>query len=128
MLLGKYVKEKYKCDFYFVNRFPFAAKPFYVMKVDEEPQWARSVDLIFKGVEISSGGQREHRYDKIIQQIKEKKMNVNSLKWFTEVFKFGVPPMGGYSIGIERFTQQLLDISNVRETTLFPRDPERLLP
>jgi len=128
MLLGKYVKEKYKCDFFFVNRFPFAAKPFYVMRVDDEPEWARSIDLVFKGVEMSSGGQREHRYDKIISQIKEKKMSLESLKWFTEIFKFGVPPMGGYSIGIERFTQQLLDIPNVRETTLFPRDPERLLP
>ena len=128
MLLGEHVKEKFKCDFFFVNRFPFAAKPFYVMRIDEEPQWARSVDLIFKGVEMSSGGQREHRYEKIIAQMKEKKMKVDSLKWFTEVFRYGVPPMGGYSIGIERFTQQLLDIPNVRETTLFPRDPERLLP
>jgi nondiscriminating aspartyl-tRNA synthetase len=127
-LLAKYVKEKYKTDFFFVNRFPFAAKPFYVMKVDEEPQWARSVDLMFKGMEMSSGGQREHRYEKIIKQLKEKGMNVEDTKWFTEVFKYGVPPMGGFSIGIERFTQQLLDLENVREATLFPRDPERLLP
>jgi nondiscriminating aspartyl-tRNA synthetase len=127
-LLAKYVKEKYKTDFFFVNRFPFAAKPFYVMKVDEEPQWARSVDLMFKGMEMSSGGQREHRYEKIIKQLKEKGRNVEDTKWFTEVFKYGVPPMGGFSIGIERFTQQLLDLENVREATLFPRDPERLLP
>ena len=127
-LLSEYVKEKYKSDFFFVNRFPFAVKPFYVMRVDEEPQWARSVDLIFKGMEQSSGGQREHRYEKIIQQLKEKGMNVESMKWFTEIFKYGVPTMGGFSIGIERFTQQLLDIENVREATLFPRDPDRLLP
>jgi len=126
--LGKYVKEKYKSDFFFVNRFPFAIKPFYVMRVDEEPQWARSIDLMFKGMEQSSGGQREHRYEKIIQQLKEKQMNLESMKWFTDVFKYGVPPMGGFSIGIERFTQQLLDLENVREATAFPRDPERLLP
>jgi aspartyl-tRNA synthetase len=126
--LGKYVKEKYKSDFYFVNRFPFAVKPFYVMRVDEEPKWARSVDLMFKGMEMSSGGQREHRYEKIIQQLKEKKMNLENMKWFSEVFKYGVPSMGGFSIGIERFTQQLLDIENVREATAFPRDTERLLP
>ena len=127
-VLGKYVKEKYKSEFFFVNRFPFAVKPFYVMRVDEEPQWARSVDMMFKGMEQSSGGQREHRYDKIMQQLKEKQMNIQGMKWFTDVFKYGIPPMGGFSIGIERFTQQLLDLENVREATAFPRDPERLLP
>lgn len=127
-LLGKYVKEKFKSEVFFVNRFPFAIKPFYVMRVDDEPQWARSVDFMFKGMEMSSGGQREHRHEKLIQQLKEKKMNAESMKWFTEVFKYGVPNMGGFSLGIERFTQQILDLENVREATLFPRDPERLLP
>lgn len=127
-LLGEYVKKKYKTDFFFVNRFPFGAKPFYVMRVDEEPQWARSVDLMFKGMEMSSGGQREHRYEKIVEQIKEKGMSLERLKWFTDAFKYGSPPMGGFSLGIERFTQQLLDLENVREATLFPRDPKRLLP
>jgi nondiscriminating aspartyl-tRNA synthetase len=127
-LLGEYVKKKYKSDFFFVNRFPFAAKPFYVMRVDEEPKWARSVDLMFKGMELSSGGQREHRHEKIIEQIKEKKLSPDSLKWFTDSFKYGAPPMGGLSLGIERLTQQLLDLENVREATLFPRDPKRLLP
>jgi len=127
-LLGEFVKKKYKTDFFFVNRFPFAEKPFYVMRVDEEPQWARSVDLIFKGVEQSSGGQREHRHEKIIQQLKEKKMNAEEMKWFTDAFRYGAPTMGGFSIGIERFTQQLLDLENIREATLFPRDPKRLLP
>ncbi len=98
------------------------------MKVDEDPQWARSVDMIYKGLEQSSGGQREHRYEKIIQQIKEKQMNVNSLDWFTKFFKYGVPPHGGFCLGIERFVKQLLDLKNIREGVLFPRAPERLLP
>jgi len=127
-LLGEYVKEKYKSDFFFVNRFPSKTKPFYVMKVDDEPIWARSVDLIFKGLEQSSGGQREHRYEKIIEQLKEKQMNVKAMEWFTEPFKYGVPSMGGFNIGIERFTMQLLDIKNIREAVLFPRTPERFLP
>lgn len=127
-LLWKYVKKKYKTDFFFVNRFPFVAKPFYVMRVEDEPKWARSVDLMFKGMELSSGGQREHRHEKILDQIKEKGLSPQSLKWFTEAFKYGTPPMGGFSLGIERFTQQLLDLENVREATLFPRDPKRLLP
>ena len=127
-LLGDYVKEKFKSEFFFVNRFPFAVKPFYVMRVEENPAWARSVDLVFKGMEMSSGGQREHRYQKLVSQIKEKGLNLDSLKWFTEVLKYGVPMMGGYSLGIERFTMKLLDIENVREATLFPRDTERVLP
>jgi len=128
LILAKYVKEKYKSDFFFVNRFPFKVKPFYVMKVDEDPQWARSVDLIYKGLELSSGGQREHRYEKIIEQIKEKGISLLSLQWFTDFFKYGAPPHGGFNIGIERLTMQLLDLSNIREATLFPRTPERLLP
>lgn len=127
-ILAKYVKEKYNSDFFFVNRFPFKIKPFYVMKVDEEPQWARSVDLIYKGLEVSSGGQREHRYEKILEQIKEKGISLVGMQWFTEHFKYGAPPHGGFNIGIERMTMQLLDLSNVREAALFPRTPERLLP
>lgn len=128
MILAKYVKEKFKSDFFFINRFPSAIKPFYVMRVDEEPQWARSVDFVFKGLEQSSGGQREHRYEKIVEQVKEKGMNLESLKWFTEVFKYGVPPHGGFSLGIERFTMKLLDLKNIKEATLFSRYPVRMLP
>jgi aspartyl-tRNA synthetase len=127
-IIAKYVKEKHKSNFFFVNRFPFKAKPFYVMKVDEDPQWARSVDLVCKGLELSSGGQREHRYEKIMRQVKEKGMSPVSLQWFTEPFKYGAPPHGGFNIGVERLTMQLLDIDNIREATLFPRTPERLLP
>ncbi|HDD72465.1 MAG TPA: aspartate--tRNA(Asn) ligase, partial [Candidatus Aenigmarchaeota archaeon] len=127
-MLWEYVKKKYNSDFFFINRFPFKAKPFYVMRVDEDPQWARSVDLIMKDSELSSGGQREHRYEKIIQQVKEKGMSLESVEWFTKFFKYGVPPHGGFNIGIERLTQQILDIKNIREAVLFPRTPERFLP
>lgn len=126
--LGEYVKDKFKSEFFFVNRFPSEVKPFYVMRVDSEPKWARSIDLMFKGMELSSGGQREHRYEKLVSQAKEKELDLESVKWFTEVFKYGVPSMGGFSLGIERFTMKLLDMENVREATLFPRDPERILP
>ena len=126
--LGKYVMEKHKSEFFFVNRFPFAIKPFYVMRVDETPEYARSVDMAFKGIEMSSGGQREHRYDKLMQNLKEKKMNANDVEWFTKFFRYGAPTHGGFCIGIERFIMKLLDLQNVREAVLFPRDPERLLP
>ena len=127
-LLCKFVQEKHKTDAFFINRFPSKAKPFYVMRVDEDPQWARSVDLVYRDLEQSSGGQREHRYEKIMEQLNEKQMNPETMKWFTEPFKFGVPPHGGFCLGVERFTMSFLGKENVRETTLFPRTPERLLP
>ncbi len=127
-LLTGYVKEKFDSDFFFVSRFPSSVKPFYVGRVDEQPEFARSVDLVYKGLELSSGGQREHRYEKIVQQIAEKGLNAEGLKWFTEPFRYGVPPHGGFSLGIERFTAQLIDLESIKEAALFPRDPERLVP
>ena len=127
-LLWEWVKKKHENDFYFVNRFPFKVKPFYVMRIDGDPQWARSTDLLYRGVEQSSGGQREHRYEKIIEQAKIKGMNLKSLEWFTKFFKYGAPPHGGFCLGLERLTWMMLDIGNIRETCLFPRAPERVLP
>ncbi len=124
-LLGEHVKSKYKSDFFFINKFPFSVKPFYVMR---DGTWARSVDLVFNGVELSSGGQREHRYDKIMEQAKIKNMNPESIEWFANFFKYGVPPHGGFALGLERITTQLLNLQNVREAVLFPRDVERLVP
>ncbi|OGI12392.1 aspartate--tRNA(Asn) ligase [Candidatus Micrarchaeota archaeon RBG_16_36_9] len=127
-MLAGYVKEEYDHDFFFINRFPFALKPFYVMKVDDEPKYARSVDLIFKGLEMSSGGQREHRYKELMKNVKEKKLDPKNISWFTNFFKYGAPPVGGFCLGIERFTMKLLNLDNIREATLFARDPERLFP
>jgi len=126
--LAKDVDQRTGSEYFFLNRFPSAVKPFYVMRVDEEPEYARSVDFVFRGMELSSGGQREHRREKIIEQITEKGMDPKSLEWFTEPFRYGVPPHGGYSFGIERFTAQLLRMDSVKEAVLFPRDPDRLSP
>jgi nondiscriminating aspartyl-tRNA synthetase len=127
-VLAKHVKEESGSDFFFLNRFPSMVKPFYVMRVDEDPEFARSVDLVYKGIELSSGGQREHRHNKIIDQIREKGMNEAGLAWFTEPFRYGVPPHGGFSLGIERLTSLLTGLGSVKEAVLFPRDPERLQP
>jgi aspartyl-tRNA synthetase len=126
--LSDHVRKETGSEFFFLNRFPSAAKPFYVMRVDDEPEFARSVDLVYKGLELSSGGQREHRHDKIVAQIKEKGFDAGGLRWFTEPFRYGVPPHGGYSFGIERFVAYLLGIQNIKEAVLFPRDPETLQP
>lgn len=127
-LLADYVKKEYGSDFYFVNRFPYAIKPFYVMRVDSEPEWARSIDLNYGKLELSSGGEREHRYDVLMSQVDEKGLNPENLEWFTKFFKYGVPPHGGFAIGIERFVQAILSLPNIREAVLFPREPDRVLP
>ena len=126
-LLARYVKENFDHDFFFINRFPYKVKPFYVMKIDGT-DWARSTDLIGGGLELSSGGQREHRYERIIEQIREKGLSLRDFEWFVEHFKYGAPPHGGFAIGIERLTMILLNLENIREATPFPRAPERLLP
>lgn len=127
-LLTEHVKREHGTDYFFVNRFPSSVKPFYVMHVDDDPRFARSVDLVYKGLELSSGGQREHRHDRIVEQIAQKGIGVDGLRWFTEPFRYGAPPHGGFSLGIERVTGALLGIENVKEAALFPRDPERLQP
>lgn len=127
-ILAKHVKEKTKSDFFFMNRFPFAVKPFYVMRVDEDPRWARSVDLVYRGMELSSGGQREHRHSKLMEQVKVKGMDESQIAWFTDNFKYGVPPHGGFALGVERTIMQMLGVENIREVCLFPRTPERLRP
>jgi aspartyl-tRNA synthetase len=127
-ILADYVKQKFKHDFFFLNRFPFEEKPFYVMRNDKDPKYARSTDMIYRGVELSSGGEREHRHKNLMENLKEKKMNLKLVNWFTDFFKFGACPHGGFCIGVERITMQILGLENVREATLFPRDPDRLTP
>lgn len=127
-ILWEYVQKKYKTEFYFFNRFPSKVKPFYVMRIDDDPEYARSIDLNWKGMELSSGGQREHRYPILMEQVREKGVSPQSVEWFTKFFKYGVPPHGGFAIGIERITMMLLNLPNIREAVLFPRDPDRVEP
>jgi aspartyl-tRNA synthetase len=126
--LGEVVKEKFNSDFVFVTQYPFEVRPFYTMKNKENPKLTDSFDLIFRGVELVTGGQREHRYNVLLKQAKEKKVSPESIKFYLEAFKYGMPPHGGFGMGIERFVMQILNLSNVREAVLFPRDVERLVP
>jgi aspartyl-tRNA synthetase len=126
--LYQHVKEEYDSEFFFINKFPFEDKGiFYIMK-DQDPQFARSVDLVYGGLEISTGGQREHRHSKVMQQVEELGMEKEGVEWYTKYLRYGVPPHGGFTIGIERLTMELLGLDNIREGTLFPRAPDRLEP
>lgn len=127
-ILAKHVKEKTGSDFFFMNRFSFKVKPFYVMRVDDDPRWARSVDMVYRGMELSSGGQREHRHSKLAEQVKIKGLSEQDISWFTDNFRYGVPPHGGFAVGVERTVMQMLGVENIREVCLFPRTPERLWP
>ena len=126
MLLCKYAKKKYNSDFIFVTKFPFAARPFY-HNLDEEGL-TNSYDLLFRGVEITTGAQREHRVDVLTKQIKVKEIDPASLEFYLEFFKYGCPPHGGFAIGIARVLIQMLNIDNIREATFIYRGPTRLKP
>jgi len=130
-ILGEYVKNTYGEDFFFLTDWPWTARPFYHMKgepMKDGRETTRSFDLIYKGLEIATGSQREHRYSVLLKQVKEKGLNEENLRFFLEFFKYGSPTMGGFGFGVERFVKQLLGIENIREVTFLPRDPNRLLP
>ncbi len=122
-LLGQLVKEKYGSEFVFVTLFPWAIRPFYHMKESEDT--TKSFDLLFNGVEVCTGAQREHRYDILAQQAKEKGLDMSQMPEYAEIFQYGIPPHGGVGFGLDRITQRLLKLDNVREAVLLPRDPER---
>ncbi len=123
--LGEIVKKKHETDAFFITKTPKKDVKFYCM-VDGNA--GRYGDLEYKGNEISSGGQREHRYDILIKQIKERKLNPKDFEYYTKPFMYGAPPHGGLGMGLDRLTQFILNLPNIREAVLFPRDTERLTP
>ncbi|MBU4501455.1 MAG: aspartate--tRNA(Asn) ligase [Nanoarchaeota archaeon] len=125
-LLGKIVKKKYGEDFVFALNYPYTIRPFYHMKPDDDPKGTRSFDIIWNGVEIATGAQREHRYDVFIAQTKEKGVDIQ--QEYANIFRFGSIPHGGIGLGLDRMVHRLLNLDNVREAVLLPRDPERLTP
>jgi len=123
--LGEWAKKEHKCDFVFIKEFPWEKKPFYVMRKGDG--YSESFDLLMRGLEITSGGQREHRYKELENNCKAKKLKIENFD-HVRFYKYGMPPHGGMAIGLERFTQKLLNLGNVREATLLPRDPTRINP
>jgi len=126
--LGEIIEREYGSPMVFVTEYPWRARPFYTMKKSDDPEWTLSFDLLFRGLEIATGGQREHRYEVLVKQIEEKGLNPKNFEWYLNMFRFGAPPHGGAGIGLERVAMQLLGLGNIREARLLPRDPERLTP
>ena len=112
---------------YFICEYPEAEKPFYIMEKDGTP-YSFSFDLDYKGQEISSGGQREHRYDVLLARMEKKGLDPSDFGDYLAAFRFGMPPHGGWGIGVDRLIEKMLDLPNVREAILFPRDLNRLMP
>lgn len=128
VLIGKYFKEEYGSDFVFVTHYPSKKRPFYAMDDPTDAKFTLSFDLLFKGMEITTGGQRIHDYEMQVSKMIARGMNPEEFTNFLMIHKHGMPPHGGLGIGLERLTMKILDEQNVRETALFPRDVSRLEP
>lgn len=128
LLIGQYFKEECGADFVFVTHYPSKKRPFYAMDDPEDETFTLSFDLLYKGLEITTGGQRIHDYNKLMEKINKRGMETEGMEHYLSAFKHGMPPHGGLGIGLERLTMQLIGEENVREATLFPRDLSRLEP
>ncbi|WP_242213184.1 aspartate--tRNA(Asn) ligase [Bacillus cereus group sp. BfR-BA-01383] len=127
-LLGKYVKETYNSEFVFITHYPKEARPMYTMPNKENEAITDSFDLLYKGLEITSGAQRIHNHEMLLASFKEKGLHPEKFQSYVDTFRYGCPPHGGFGIGLERVVYKLLELSNVREASAFPRDCTRLLP
>ncbi|HEV2591644.1 MAG TPA: amino acid--tRNA ligase-related protein [Gaiellaceae bacterium] len=112
----------------FVEGYPTAKRPFYTHPDPDRPEWSRGFDLLYRGLEIVTGGQRLHRYGDYLAALGQRSIDPAPFGTYLDAFKYGMPPHGGFAIGLERFTAQVLGLGNVRETALFPRDRNRLAP
>lgn len=128
LLIGRYFKEEYGSDFVFVTHYPSKKRPFYAMDDPEDPKFTLSFDLMFRGLEVTTGGQRIHDYREITDKMEKRGMDPEDIASYLMIFKYGMPPHGGLGIGLERLTMRLLDEQNVREASMFPRDVTRLEP
>jgi nondiscriminating aspartyl-tRNA synthetase len=124
--ISEIIKEETGSDFVFIYGYPTLKKPFYVYPNPEDPEYNEGVDLICRGVEWLSGGRRINDYKQLIEHVKLWKMNPEKVKMFLEAFKYGVPPEGGFALGAERMTMQVLGLKNIREASMFPRDMNRI--
>lgn len=124
--LCEYAREEHGIDLIFVTDWKKEKRPFYSYLNDEDPSLTNTFDLLCAGTEITSGGQRCHTYDSMVKGIREKEMDPESFADYLTIFKYGMPPHGGFGMGLERLTMTLLGIKNIREVSLFPSDPKRI--
>jgi nondiscriminating aspartyl-tRNA synthetase len=126
-MISEWARENYQSDFIFLTHYPTSVRPFYAMP-SLDPQYTESFDLIFKGVEIATGGQRIHNYAQLEKSIRSHNLDPAEFESYLEIFRLGMPAHGGWGLGSERIVQKILGLSSVKEAILFPRDVKRLTP
>lgn len=126
--LGEWALQEHSSHWLFVTGYPMAKRPFYTHPQPDEPRWSNSFDLLCMGLEITTGGQRLHRHADYLAAIEARGMTADPFTGYLEAFKHGMPPHGGFAIGLERMVKQIVGAANVREVMLFPRDMNRLTP
>ena len=122
----EWAKKEKGSDFVFITRYPTAKRAFYTYEDPEEAPYSRGFDLLFRGLEINSGAQRIHDYDALVAKIESRGLDPKKFSYYLQTFKYGMPPHGGSSTGLERITARMLEIPNVKEATAFPRDLNRI--
>ena len=126
--LCDYAKEQFNSEFIFVEKFPGLKRPFYAMDSKDDPKLAESFDLLFRGLEITTGGQRIHDYNEQVEKLRRYHIEPEELGSYIDIHRYGMPPHGGLGIGLERVVMKFLGLSNIREASLFPRDIHHLDP
>jgi aspartyl-tRNA synthetase len=126
--LSAIVKERHGHEFAFVTDYPTTVRPFYHMRHDHEPTLTKSFDLLWRGIEITTGAQREHRYERLLAQADDKRVEVEPIQYYLDFFRYGAPPHGGFGFGLTRLLMMLCNQDNVREVTFLYRGPHRLEP
>ena len=127
-LICEWAKKNYKTELLFLTEYPRSKRPVYTMPMEDNLEFTRSFDLIFRGIEITTGGQRIHDYNMLVDAFKGRGLNPQDFDYYIDTFAYGMPPHGGLAIGLERITAQILGLGNIREASLFPRDRNRIIP
>ena len=122
----EWAKKDKASDFVFITHYPLSKRPFYTYEDEDDLGFTKSFDLLFRGLEITTGGQRVHDHDTLVERIKGRGMDPEQFSYYLQAFKYGMPPHGGSATGLERLTARMLDLANVKEATLFPRDLNRI--
>lgn len=127
-MICEYAAKTYGSDFVFLTHYPVSLRPFYSMPNASDPEYTETFDLLFRGIEIASGGQRIHEYQGLVASIERRGMDPETFTDYLDIFKYGIPPHGGWGLGSERIIQKLLGLASIKEAALFPRDVKRLTP
>ncbi|MFH2004777.1 MAG: aspartate--tRNA(Asn) ligase [Bacteroidota bacterium] len=127
-LLYRHFNERDRHEFVFVTEYPSVVRPFYHMRSNDKPHLTKSFDLLWKGLEVTTGAQREHRYDILVKQAKEKRLSLEPIQYYLDFFRYGCPPHGGYGFGLTRMLMVMFELKNVREVTFLYRGVNRLTP